>query len=274
MARGAKTARAAGAARTAKAGREPHFDARLFAFLTDLAAHNDRAWFQDNKDRFEADVREPLRRFIVDFAPRLARISRQFTADPRRQGGSMFRIHRDTRFSKDKRPYKTHVAAQFRHKGPGDALPEVLRAEGLPFGATESAPGTPAGGDVHGPGFYLHLEPGEVFMAAGMWRPERPALQRIRDRIAASPEVWRQARDATYGKRGLYPDGDALKRPPRGYDPEHPMIEDLKRTDFVIVADLSEAQALRPDFLDRFTACCRAAVPYMRFLTEAVGLPW
>jgi len=248
-----------------------HFDARLFAFLTDLAAHNDRAWFQDNKPRFEADVREPLRRFIIDFAPRLARISRQFTADPRR---SMFRIHRDTRFSRDKRPYKTHVAAQFRHRGLGDALPEALRAEGLPFGTLETPPGTPAAGDVHGPGFYLHLEPGEVFMGAGMWRPERAALKHIRDRIAAHPEVWREARDATYGKRGLYPDGEALKRPPRGYDPEHPMIDDLRRTDFVVVADLSEAAALRPDFLNRFAACCRAAAPYMRFLTEAVGLPW
>jgi uncharacterized protein (DUF2461 family) len=259
---------AAGAGRPAGSA---HFDPALFAFLRDLALHNDRTWFTDHKARFEADVREPVRAFIADFAPRLARISRQFTADPRK---SMFRIHRDTRFSHDKRPYKTHVAAQFRHRGPGDALPEALLAEGLPFGTTESAPGTPAGGDVHGPGFYLHLEPGEVFMAAGMWHPERPALKRIRDRIAASPEVWRAARDATLGKRGLYADGEALKRPPRGYDPEHPMLDDLKRTDFVVVADLSEAAALRPDFLNRFTACCRAAAPYVRFLTEAVGLPW
>jgi uncharacterized protein (DUF2461 family) len=252
------------------------FGPDLFAFLRDLAAHNDRTWFQDHKARYDASARRPLLAFIAAFAPRLAKISPHLVADPRPVGGSMFRIHRDTRFSKDKRPYKTHVAAQFRHRGPADPLAAVLEDDpDLPFGPADAkAAAVPAAGNVHGPGFYLHLEPGEVFMGAGMWRPDGPVLKAVRDRIAARPDDWRRVRRATLGRRGLYLDGDALKRPPRGYDPEHPCIEDLKRKDFIVVADLSEEAALAPDFLDTFTACCKAAAPLMRFLTEAAGLPW
>src|SRR5262245_16529190 len=113
-----------------------YFKPALFKFLKDLAKNNNRPWFEENKARFERDVRDPLLSFIGDFASPLAKISKHYLADPRPSGGSMFRIYRDTRFAKDKSPYKTHVAAHFRHS---------------------------AGKDVHAPGFYVHLEPGQVF---------------------------------------------------------------------------------------------------------------
>ena len=95
---------------------QPHFTPRLFKFLRQLKRNNSRDWFQANKERYIADVQQPMLRFIADFAGPLAKISKQFDADPRPVGGSMFRIHRDVRFSRDKSPYKTHVSAHFRHK--------------------------------------------------------------------------------------------------------------------------------------------------------------
>lgn len=236
----------------ARARAAAHFAPALFAFLADLDAHNDRAWFADHKARYERDVKAPLLKFIADFDAPLAGISRHFVADPRPQGGSMFRIFRDTRFARDKRPYKTHAAAQFRH--------------GVGQGA-------------HAPCFYLHLAPGEVFMGAGMWHPDSATLKRIRDAIAAHPKKWRQARDRSVGAKGLYAnglylDGESLQRPPRGYDPDHSEIQDLKRKDFLVVADYTKADACRADFIDRFAGNCRAAGPFMRFLTEAAGFPY
>jgi uncharacterized protein (TIGR02453 family) len=231
----------------ARARAAGHFSPALFAFLKDLDAHNDRAWFAAHKARYERDVKAPLLKFIADFDARLAKISRHFVADPRPQGGSMFRIHRDTRFSHDKRPYKTHAAAQFRHG---------------------------VGRDAHAPCFYLHLAPGSVFMGAGMWHPDGATVKRIRDAIAAHPKRWRQARDRTVGAEGLYLDGESLQRPPRGYDPDHPEIADLKRKDFLVVADYTQAAVCRADFIDRFAGTCRAAGPFIRFLTEAAGFPY
>jgi uncharacterized protein (TIGR02453 family) len=218
-----------------------HFSPKLFKFLRDLKNNNDRAWFQDNRERFEADVRAPLMRFVADFGPHLAKISRRFVADPRPSGGSIFRIHRDTRFSKDKSPYKTHAAAQFRHE---------------------------VGKDVHAPGFYLHLQPGEVFGGFGLWHPEPEPLAKIRDAIVEDPARWKRA----VGKQEL--GGESLKRPPAGYPADHPLIADLKRKDFITSATFSEGDACKPGFIAEFAGACRDAAPLMQFLTAAVGLPW
>ena len=127
---------------------EPYFGPELFAFLRALDKNNNREWFQANKKRFERDVRDPMLRFIADFGSQLDKISTRFVADPRPNGGSLFRIYRDVRFSKDKRPYKTNVGAHFRHQ---------------------------AGKDAHAPGFYFHMEPGEVFGGSGIYgTPTRP----------------------------------------------------------------------------------------------------
>jgi len=218
-----------------------HFKPDLFDFLNDLKRNNTREWFQANKERYRRDVQEPMLEFISAFAEPLSEISPSFVANPKPSGGSMFRIYRDVRFSRDKSPYKTHAAAQFRHR---------------------------EGRDVHAPGFYLHLEPGRVFMGAGLWHPDGATLAAIRSAMVDDPEGWRRASD------GLSLGGESLKRAPRGFDPDHPLIEDLKRKDLVCFADSDEAAACAPGFVDVFAAHCRSASDFMRFLTEAVGLEY
>lgn len=226
----------------------PHFGPQTFRFLRSLARNNRRDWFEAHRDEWLTHARDPMLRFIADFALRLPRISPHFLADPRPSGGSMFRIHRDVRFAKDKRPYKTHVAAHFPH----------LTAD-----------------DVHCPGFYLHLAPGEVFFGAGIWRPDAAALARIRARIVADPARWRRvAGEAALARSGLHATGETLQRPPRGHDPAHPCIEDLKRKDFCVAAIADEAAACAPDFLDWYTARCRAAAPYLKWLCDCLEVPF
>jgi uncharacterized protein (TIGR02453 family) len=226
--------------------RQSHITPDLFAFMTDLAANNDRDWFKANQSRYEEVVREPLRAFIRDFEGPLEAISPHVVADDRKSGGSLFRIHRDTRFSKDKSPYKTSAGVQFRHE---------------------------AGKDAHAPGYYLHLDPGNVFVGAGCWRPAREALESIRDAIAEDPDRWSEARDAVVSA-GFAFEGESLKRPPRGYPPEHPQINDLKRKDFIAVRRLSDQSVFEPDFVTAFAGMCSEAAPLMRFLTSAIEVQW
>jgi uncharacterized protein (TIGR02453 family) len=217
------------------------FGPELFRFLKDLKANNDRTWFAENKDRYEREVREPALAFVEDFAPHLNDISPHFVADPRPSGGSLFRIHRDTRFSKDKSPYKTQVGIQFRHE----------RAK-----------------DAHTPGFYLHLQPGSVFAALGIWHPDAPALAKIREAIAADPQAWRRASE------GVRLGGESLKRAPAGFDPDHPQIEDLKRKDFIASVELTQKDACSAGFLERYAGTCRDGAPLVRFICSALELPY
>jgi len=229
------------------AKKTPHFTPKLFRFMKDLAANNDRDWFNANKPRFQSDVRDPLLQFISDFAPKIRRVTDQIVADPRPNGGSMFRIYRDTRFSKDKSPYKIHAAAQFRHA---------------------------SGKDVHAPGYYLHLQPGSVFMGAGVWHPDGKFLANIREAIVADPTAWKRI---TRGKTltGTFTrEGETLKRAPRGFDPEHPLVDDLKRKDHILVANFTQKAVCEPGFIDEFAGLCKKASPFMKFLATANELPW
>ncbi len=219
-----------------------YFTPDLFAFLRALKRHNNREWFLANKARFEASVRDPALRFIADFGPHLARISPRLVADPRPTGGSMFRIYRDVRFSADKSPYKTHAAAHFFHR--------ASKATG------------------HAPGFYMHLAPGECFVGGGLWHPDTPMLVKIRDAMMESPAAWKRAR------RGLELEGAFLSRPPRGLDPKHPLIDDLRRKDFVAGRSFTERQVCSPRFMSEVVAECRRLSPLVEFLTKAVGLKW
>jgi len=219
----------------------------LFEFFRELKRNNSKEWFRGNKERYELQVRLPLQRFIVDFEQFLRRISPHFRADPRPVGGSLFRIYRDVRFSPDKSPYKTHGGIQFRHE---------------------------QGRDVHAPGFYLHLEPDNVFAAVGIWHPDSTALGRIREAIAAYPGAWLRAKSDPRFSLVYELSGESLKRAPQGYDPSHPQIEDLKRKDFIAHVSLSEDDACAPDFLDRYARLCAGAAAFMRFLTETLDLPW
>ncbi len=226
---------------------KPHFTKSLFSFLRDLAANNRKNWFEANKERYLCDVREPAQRFINDFSPHLKRISRHFAADPRPVGGSMFRIHRDVRFSREKTPYKTHLGIQFRHIDARNA---------------------------HTPSFYLHLEPDEVFIATGIWHPDGPTTRRIRERIVSDSSGWKRAVwNADFQDR-FEMTGERLKRPPRGFDPDHPLVEDMMWKDFTAFSPLTESDIVRGGFLERFTDLCRIGAPLNRWLCRSLDLSY
>lgn len=225
----------------------PAFSADLFAFLRDLSRNNRREWFAARKTRYEDSVKLPALRFITEVGPPLARIAPSFLADPRPVGGSLFRIYRDTRFGGDKTPYKTHVGIQFRHK---------------------------AGKDAHAPCYYLHLEPRGCFVAVGIWHPDTPTLAMVRRAIVADPQGWKKARDDRRFRASFDLSGDSLARPPRGFDPDHPLIDDLKRKDYIAVTSLTEREVIHAGFLDRFIGLCRDGAPFARYLCKATGVPF
>jgi uncharacterized protein (TIGR02453 family) len=214
-------------------GQAPVFTKELFQFLVELKFNNERPWFLAHKARYEASVKRPLEAFCDAFLPRLKRIA------PAYDRARMFRIHRDTRFSRDKTPYKTQAAAQFLHRA--------------------------AGGDVHSPAFYLHLEPGESFLGAGIWAPEPETLARIRARIVARPAQW-----APLSKLELW--GESYARPPKGVDPDHRFVADLKRKHFLTWIEFTDRQVLEPAFIERLARACRKSVPLVAFLDAALGL--
>ena len=223
------------------------FTKATFKFLDELSANNNRAWFEANKPRYESLVREPALDFIEAMEPALKTFAPNFRAEPRKMGGSLMRVFRDTRFSRDKTPYKTNIGIQFRH-----AL----------------------GKDIHAPGFYVHIATDECFFAVGCWHPESDALGQIRDLIVKKPEKWFSARDNKKFLAQWDTGGDSLTRPPRGYDANHPAIEDLKRKDFIAMAPLSIAEATGTGLVKLAEKRFAASVPYMAFLCEALGVPY
>jgi uncharacterized protein (TIGR02453 family) len=223
------------------------FEPTVFQFLEELADNNNRPWFQENKWRYEREVLEPCLAFIRAVQPRLKKISPCFVASDRRVGGSLMRVYRDTRFAKDKTPYKTNVGIQFRHE---------------------------LGRDVHAPGFYVHVASDECFLAIGVWRPDANSLGQIRQAIVDQPDRWRRARDDRKFRQQFVLEGDSLKSPPRGFEPDHPLIEDLKRTDFIGLRELSEQAVLTARFPDAVAASFAASRPFMRFLCDALKVPF
>jgi uncharacterized protein (TIGR02453 family) len=222
------------------------FPKDLFAFLRELARNNDRNWFNANKERYKSSVIAPMSSFISAMDGKLAKVSECFIADPRPNGGSMFRIYRDVRFSKDKRPYKEHVACHFRHI---------------------------AGKDAHALGFYVHLEPNDVFFGGGIWHPPNPVLREIRTAIVEDPAAWKAAtRSKAFRARFGEIRGEALKRPPQGFDADHPLVDDLKRKSFFAVQNVDAALALTKDFARQVQGAFVALKPMMSFLADAVGV--
>jgi uncharacterized protein (TIGR02453 family) len=222
-----------------------HFTPALFVFLRDLKANNTREWFEANRSRYAAEVEGPMLQFIRDLGSPLASISPAFVADPRRFGGSMYRIYRDTRFSPDKSPYKTHVAAIFSHK-------ERKRTKA-----------------ASGPGFYLHLEAGDSMGGGGIYHPDPATLTRIRTAISTDRREWTKVKGS-----GIAIEGDTLVRAPAGFDASHPFIEDLRRKDFYALTPFSQREVVAADFLDRYVESCRRVAPLVWFLTRAIGWRW
>ncbi len=227
--------------------KKSHFTPAFFKFLRDIKKNNNRPWFLANKERYEKVVRNPLLDFIGEVGRPLRQISKHIIADNSPSGGSMFRIYRDVRFSKNKAPYKTHASAHF----------PIAR-----------------GKDVHSPGFYLHLEPGGVFCGGGIWHPEPLVLGQIRDFIANHPRQWKQVLTDRNFKKSCSLEGDKLQRPPKGYPPNHELIEYLKYKDFTFFIELDEKQACSPNFMDKFVESCRAGAPLIEFLATALKFEW
>jgi uncharacterized protein (TIGR02453 family) len=220
----------------------------FFAFFRELAENNNKAWFEENKQRFRDVVQAPLSDFMAAIAPRVAKISKHIVVDPRPNGGSMFRIYRDVRFSKDKKPYKENAGLQFRH-----AL----------------------GRDAHAPGFYMHFEPDELFFGGGVWMAEPDALHKVRRAIADKPKAWKAViEDKTFKGKFDGVRGEALVRPPKGFDPQHPYIDDIKRKSFFAMHEAAPKVALSANLVDEVEAAFKASKPLMKFLCEALDVPF
>jgi len=223
------------------------FEPKTVAFLNEISNNNNREWFKANKTRYEEHVLDVALRFIQSMQDPLAAIAPNFVAQATRMGGSLMRVYRDTRFSKNKTPYKTNIGIQFRH--------ELAK-------------------DVHSPGYYVHIDPTQVFVGVGMWRPDSDPLRAIRDRIAAKPAEWRRTIGDTKFKRHFSLGGDVLTRPPRGFDKDHELIDDIKRKSFIAIKYLEVDDCLGPQFQRKVETAFKAGTPYMRFLCKAVGVPF
>ena len=222
--------------------RGSYFSPEFFKFLKSLSRNNNREWFQKNKPRYERFVLTPSLRFIKDVGKELRAVSPYLVADPQPFGGSLFRIYRDMRFSRDKSPYKTNVAMEFWHR---------------------------RGGKKSYTGLYLHLAPRQSFAGAGIWHPDPPTLNRVRKAIVSRPEAWRRVKES-----GLKVEGESLKRPPAGFDPDHPFVEDLKLKDITAGVRFSNAQVTGPRFMEDFIQASKKLDPLNRFLAAALSLPW
>ena len=224
---------------------ERYFSQSSFDFLSKLDANNNREWFNDHKQQYEDTIRTPALQFITDMSDELRLISPHFLAAPKKVGGSLMRVHRDVRFSKDKRPYKTNIGIQFRHQ---------------------------LGKDVHAPGFYLHVEPNDCFVGAGIWRPDSNALGLIRDAIVENEKAWLAAsRNKEFTKKYEI-SGEALVNAPRGYDKAHPLLEDIKRKDFIALCHITDKTVVSGRLMAQVVERFQKASPYMAFLCKALVL--
>lgn len=219
----------------------------MLAFFQNLVVNNNREWFNANKLIYEREVVDPTLMLVTAMGPLIGSISPHLRADPRKSGGSMFRIYRDTRFSKDKTPYKTWVAVRFPH----------LSAK-----------------DVHAPGYYYSASFHEFVIGCGIWQPDSESLGKIRNRIVERPQEWESICDDSQFKQLFQWTGASLKRPPRGFEKDHPLIDDLKRKDFVVMAAYPAETALRDDLPVFLMNHYQAAKPLIIFLCKALGLPF
>jgi len=223
------------------------FPKTCIPYLKQLAKNNNREWFNDNKQRYEDCVRNPAMAFIAAMAPQLPALSPHFRAIPKKMGGSLMRVYRDTRFAGDKTPFKTNVGIHFRHE---------------------------LGKDVHAPGFYVHIEPGDCFLGAGIWHPEPPILNGIREFITDNPNAWKKATQAAAFKKDWALVGDTLVRPPRGIDPAHELMVDLKRKDFIACMNFDESLLSEPGFVKFVMGNYKRASALVSYLCMAVDVPY
>lgn len=215
-------------------------------FLKQLKANNDRDWFAEHKPRYESDVLTPALAFIAAMEAPMKKLSDCFNVIPKRMGGSLMRVYKDTRFAKDKTPFKTNIGIHFRHM---------------------------AGKDVHAPGFYVHIAPEEIFVGIGIWHPDSKTCTAIRQHMDQHSDVWQKMWKRKAFREHYCLVGDSLKRPPRGFSDDHPLITDLKRKDFIITTQISAKQIHSSDFDSQAAKLFRDGFPLMEFLCSALELP-
>jgi uncharacterized protein (TIGR02453 family) len=217
-------------------------------FLAELAQNNDRSWFQPRKAEFEALLKAPMEALVEALAERFQARGIPLRADSQR---SPFRIYRDTRFSKDKSPYKTHVAANFPWVGDG---------------ADEHA----LDGSAHANGGYIHIQPGNDFAGGGLWRAAKPSLDAFRRAIVDDPDrvsaaLWDPGFIAAFGP---VDSRDLFKRIPPGWPKDHPMADLFRYKDIVFGRPLADDEIRSPELPDILANDYAAALPAFRFLAS------
>jgi uncharacterized protein (TIGR02453 family) len=223
-----------------------YFTPASFKFLKGLARHNEKAWFDDHRAEYEAHVRDPFVRLITDLQPALAEVSEHFRADPRGNGGSLFRIYRDARFSNDKSPYKTWQGARFFHE----------RRRQVPA-----------------PSFYLHLQPGGSFVGAGLWHPEPDTQRKVRQFIFDNPGSWKAAaHEPKLRRRFDLEEAEKLVRPPRGFPADFEFIDDLKHRNWVLWRSLDDEAMTGPKLRQTVAADLATLGPFVDYLCAALDL--
>jgi uncharacterized protein (TIGR02453 family) len=217
-------------------------------FLAELAQNNDRAWFQPRKADYERLIKEPMESFVEALAEAFDRSRLPMQADPKR---SIFRIYRDTRFSKDKSPYKTHVGASFPWVEGIDPDTDMSRSE-------------------HGNGGYFHLQPGENYVGGGLWMASKPRLDAFRQRIVDDEQGVRDALEdpAFLAEFGPVRSHETLKRVPPGLPADHPLADMLRFKDIVFGRPMADDEVYAPDLPDRLADAYATATPVFRFLSS------
>ena len=220
----------------------PYFRPEALTFLRNLKRHNDRDWFQPRKAQFETELKEPMLAIVrkvmdamLDFAPCFVRPAEK----------CLFRIYRDTRFSANKLPYKTHVAAWWSHQG-------LERTSGA--------------------GYYFHVSAQEVTIAAGSYMPEKDQLAQIRHWLLDHHEEFRKLLKKPLVKRTFEEfEGNALTRPPKGFPCEHPGMDLIRCRQWGLAARLPAATALKKDFAATIVRHFRIAAPVVDALNTPIA---
>jgi uncharacterized protein (TIGR02453 family) len=218
------------------------FGPQALNFLTALAFHQTKAWFDENRALYESELKEPMGDLVEDLSAALAKAKIPLRGDRKK---AVFRIHRDTRFAKDKSPYKTNAGF-------------VLNRDG-----TRNTGGM----------LYVHIDPKGCFTAAGWYSPEPETLVRLRAAIVKSPKAYRAAEDALAAKKLSFSDEWSLKRLPKGCEGigDERIAAAVKRRGLVVRRDLSAKDIGSPRLIDTLVAFTRDAEPLLKFGWNATG---
>lgn len=217
-------------------------------FLADLADHNDKRWYDANRERCDRELVEPCRALVRRITAEIGGVFPEITGSDARSGGSLTRLHRDVRFSKDKRPFNAHVGMHFWHR---------------------------SGKKMEVPGFFLRVAPDEVLLGTGLHGPEPGPLEKIRRDLDRDRRGWEKAsRDPAFVRLWGGLEGESLKRVPAPWPADHPFAEDLRRKDFTAFVRWKGAEAAKPSFAAKAVEHWRASGPLMGFLCRATGLPF